>query len=93
MMSNHIATEIKILSEIFRLFQCETCEFESFNIDEFEAHIKIHIPLHTSLPKSPLKKQDFGGICISIWIHIQTLSSKRASLSEYSNFLHFDCKK
>ena len=60
MMNNHRATEINNMTENVRLFQCETCEFESINIDEIEAHIKIHIPLHISLPKSPLKKQDFG---------------------------------
>ena len=58
--NNHNATEIKNTSDNVRLFNCETCDFESVDIAEIEAHIKIHIPLHISLPKPPLKKQDFG---------------------------------
>ena len=66
MMNSHRATEIKNLSENVRLFQCETCEFESINIDEIKAHIKIHIPLHISLLKPPLNKQDLRIIISNI---------------------------
>ena len=51
-MKNHGITEIKSMTENVRMFQYETCWFESINIDEIEAHIKIHIPLHIQSPYS-----------------------------------------
>ena len=55
MINNHGATEIKNVSDYVGLLQRETCEFESINIVEIEASIKIHIPLHIP-SNAPSKK-------------------------------------
>ena len=60
MMINHTTPVNMNKLDYLRVFKCEACYFESSNINEIEAHIKIHIPLHISLLKPPLRKQDFG---------------------------------
>ena len=71
MKNNHTTTENMNKLDDIRVFKCEACNLERFIINEIEANIKIHIPLHISLFKPPLKKQDLVEFAHSSYCVIQ----------------------